>query len=177
VHRTYIDFVCGKYDKFDEERKHLSPALFSLGVPVRNCIPGFAMLKNVCNLNPWSHYSSVVDSTLHLEQKFQLRMSLSSPCAMAVTPNSAYLYVATASSLLQITYLNPIHRKNYRFGLLLANMMIDIHQALVDEKRSLPPQRFSCYANYHVPEEEEWNKQCDQLLLLHFTTQNTKVPR
>jgi hypothetical protein len=61
VHRTYIDFVCDEYDKFDEERKHLSPALFSLGVPVRNCIPGFAMLKNVCNLNPWSRYGSVVD--------------------------------------------------------------------------------------------------------------------
>ena len=71
VHRTHINFVCNEYDKFDEEQKYLSPALFLLGVPVRNCIPGFAILKNPCNLNPWSHYSSVIDSTLHLERKFQ----------------------------------------------------------------------------------------------------------
>ncbi len=103
------------------------------------------MLKNLCNLNPWSHYSSVVDSTLHLERKFQLSLPehLSLFGAIAVTPNSAYLYVAVASSLLQIRQLNLIHRKNYRFGLLLANMMVDIHQALVEENRSLPPRRFA----------------------------------
>jgi hypothetical protein len=33
----------------------------------------------------------------------------------------------------------------------------------------------SCYTKYRVPEEEEWNKQCDRLLLLHFTTPNIKV--
>jgi hypothetical protein len=55
-------------------------------------------------------------------------------------------------------------------------MMVDIYQALVNEKRSLPTRRFSCYAKYRVPpEEEEWNKQCDRLLLLHFTTPNTEV--
>jgi hypothetical protein len=54
-------------------------------------------------------------------------------------------------------------------------MMIDIHQALVDKKRSFPPRHFSCYAKYHVPEEEEWDKQCDRLLLLHFTTKDTNV--
>ena len=53
--------------------------------------------------------------------------------------------------------------------------MVDIHQALVKEKRSLPPRCFACYAKYHVLEEEEWNKQCDRLLLLHFTTPDTKV--
>jgi hypothetical protein len=99
VHRTYINFVCHEYDKFDEERKYLSPALFLLGMKVRNCIPGFAILKNPCNLKLWSHYSSVVDSTLHLERKFQLSLPerLSLLRAMAVTPNSAYLYVAAAS--------------------------------------------------------------------------------
>jgi hypothetical protein len=95
--------------------------------------------------------------------------------AMAVTPNSAYLYVAAASCLLQIPRLNPKHRKKYRFGLLIANLMIDIHQALEKEKRKLPPRRFNCYAKYSVPSEVEWSKQCDQLLILHFTTPNTKL--
>jgi hypothetical protein len=159
------------------ERKHLSRSLFSLGVQVRNCIPGFATKQNPCNLDPWGHYSSVIESTLLLERKFQMSLPerLSLLRAMAVAPNSAYLYVAAASSLLQVRHLNPIHRKNYRFGLLLANTMIDIHKALVTEKRSLPPRRFNCYAKYRVPEEEEWNKQCDRLLLLHFTTPDTKV--
>ena len=177
VHRTYIDFVCNEYNKFDEERKHLSPALFSLGVPVRNCIPGFAMHKNPCNLDPWGHYSSALESTLLLERKFKLSLPerLSLLRAMAVAPNSAYMYVAMASSLLQVRHLNPIHHKNYQFGLLLANLMTDIHKALVTEKRTLPPRRFNCYAKYIVPDEQEWNKQCDRLLLLHFTTPDTKV--
>jgi hypothetical protein len=177
VHRTYIEFACHEYDKFDEEQKHLLPTLFSSGVPVRNCIPGFAMLKNLCHLDPWLHYSGFLNSTVHLERKYQLSLQkrLSLLRAMAVTPSSAYMYVAAASSLLQVTHLNDINGKNYQFGLLLANMMVDIYQALVDEKRSLTPQRFSCYAKYRVPEEEEWNKQCDRLLLLHFTTPNTEV--
>jgi hypothetical protein len=122
--------VCHEYDKFDEERKHLSPTLFSLGVPVRNCIPGFAMLKNPCHLDPWLHYSGFLDSTMHLERKYQLSLPerLSLLRAMAVTRNSAYLYVAAASSLLQVTHLNDIHKKNYRFGLLLANMMVEMRR-------------------------------------------------
>jgi hypothetical protein len=114
---------------------------------------------------------------MHIEPEFQLSLPerLSLLRAMAVTSNSPYLYVAAASSLLQIMHLNLIYCKNYQFGLLLANMMVDIHQALVNEKISLPPRRFSCYAKYHVREEEEWNRQCDRLLLLHFTTPDTKV--
>jgi hypothetical protein len=126
---------------FDEERKHLSPTLFPSGVPVRNCIPGFAMLKNPRHLDPWSHYSEFLDSTMHLERKYQLSLPerLSLLRAMAVPSNSTYLYMAAASSLLQVTHLNDIHRENFQFGLLLANMMVDIYQALVNEKRSLPP--------------------------------------
>ena len=94
---------------------------------------------------------------------------------MAVTPNSAYLFVSAATTLLQLPRLNQKHRKNYRFGLLMANLMIDIHQTLEKEGRKLPPRRFNCYAPYLVPLEKEWSNQCDRLLLLHFTTPNTKL--
>ncbi len=57
---------------------------------------------------------------------------------MAVAPNSAYLYVAAASTLLQLPRLNPKHRKNYRFGLLVANLMVNIHGSLEKENRKLP---------------------------------------
>jgi hypothetical protein len=89
---------------------------------------------------------------------------------MAVTPNSAYLFVAAVTALLQEPRVNSRHRKNYRFGLLIAHMMKDIHTRLVKEKRKLPPRRFACYARYHLPEEADWTKQCDQLLILHLTT-------
>jgi hypothetical protein len=48
---------------------------------------------------------------MHLERKYQLSLPkrLSLLRTMAVTPNSAYLYVAAASSLLQLTHLNDIH--------------------------------------------------------------------
>jgi hypothetical protein len=49
---------------------------------------------------------------------------------MGVTPNGAYLYVAAATALLEVSSINPRHRKAYRFGLLLANMMTDIQKRL-----------------------------------------------
>jgi hypothetical protein len=69
------------------------------------------MLNNPCHLDPWLHYSGFLDSTMHLESKYQLSLPerLSLLRAMAVTPNSAYLYVAAVSSLLQVTHLNDIH--------------------------------------------------------------------
>jgi hypothetical protein len=43
------------------------------------------------------------------------------------------------------------------------------------EKRQLPPRRFNCYAKYQVPDKHQWNKECDQLLPLHFMTPKTKL--
>jgi hypothetical protein len=176
-HVDYVNFVCEEYNAFEEERKILSPSLFTQGQPVSQCIPRFAVLKNPCNLDPWGHYSSVIEATLQLDLRFKLNLPerLSLLRAMAVTPNSAYLFVAAASTLLQIPRLNPKHRRNYRFGLLVANLMVDIHRTLEKEKRKLPPRRFNCYAAYSVPLEKEWSHQCDRLLLLHFTTPNTKL--
>jgi hypothetical protein len=178
VHGNYVDFVCNEYATFEDERKYLSPDLFSLGEPVMDCIPRFSVVKNPCNLDPWGHYSSVLESTLQLDRKFRLSLPerLSLLRAMGVTPNSSYLYVAAASSLLQQPRaINPKHRKGYRFGLLVANVMRDIHSSLEKEKRQLPPRRFNCYAKYHVPDEREWNHECDRLLLLHLTTPDTKL--
>jgi hypothetical protein len=177
VHANYVDFVCDEYNAFEEERKTLSPSLFSNGVPVSQCVPRFSVLKNPCNLDPWGHYSSVIEATLQLDRRFKLNLPerLSLLRAMAVTPNSAYLFVAAATTLLQVPRLNPKHRKNYRFGLLMANLMIDIHRSLEKEGKKLPPRRFNCYAPYSVPTEKDWNHQCDRLLLLHFTTPNTKL--
>jgi hypothetical protein len=52
VHGTYIDFVCDKYGKFDKERKHLSPALFSTGTPVQTSIPLFEAYCIPYNMDP-----------------------------------------------------------------------------------------------------------------------------
>jgi hypothetical protein len=125
VHGNYIDFVCDQYDLFDEERERVSPSLFTSGQPVINTIPSFPVLKNPCNLDPWGHYSSVIEATLLLNQHFLLSLPerLSLLRAMAVTPNSSYLFVAAAASLLQQPKLHPQHRKQYQFGLLLANTM------------------------------------------------------
>jgi hypothetical protein len=94
---------------------------------------------------------------------------------MAVTPNSAYFYVAAAASLLQVCHLDSKHRKQYRFGLLLAHTMLNILMSLNKEKRKVPPRRFNCYATYQVPGEKEWTKECQHLLLLHLTTPDTKL--
>ncbi len=67
VHGTYIDFVADEYDKFEDDRKVLSSALFSAGILVIECIPRFPVLKNPCHLDPWGHYSSVIESTLLLD--------------------------------------------------------------------------------------------------------------
>jgi hypothetical protein len=177
VHGTYIKFVCDEYNQFDDDRKRLSPSLFTLGVPVVECIPSYPVLKNPCNLDPWGHYSSVIEATLLLDRRFQLGLPerLSLLRAMAVCPNSSYLYVAAAASLLQQRRLDPKHRTKYRFGLLVATTMRDIHTSLVSEKRNLPPRRFNCYATYAVPDEMEWNEQCNRLLILHLTTADTKL--
>jgi hypothetical protein len=74
---------------------------------------------------------------------------------MAVAPNSAYLFVAAASTLLQAGDLNTQHGQKYRFGLLLANLMVDISRALVSEKRRISPHRYNCYATYQVPDEHQ----------------------
>jgi hypothetical protein len=93
---------------------------------------------------------------------------------MAVTPNSTYLYVAAATALLQQEELNPRHREDFRFGLLLANLMTNIHKSLIAQNKKMPPRRFCCYATYAVPDEYEWNKQCEKLLLLHLSTSDGK---
>jgi hypothetical protein len=177
VHGNYVDFICDEYETFKEERKHLSPELFSLGEPVVGCIPKFVVLKNSCNLDPWGHYSSIIEATLLLDQKYKLNLPerLSLLRAMAVTPNSSYLYVAAATALLHQRSLNPKHRKKYRFGFLMARMMRDIHLKLINDKRQLPPRRFCCYAKYRVPDLEDWNHECDRLLLLHLTTPDPKL--
>ena len=172
VHGTYTEFICDEYEKFHNERKLLSPSLFSNGQPVVNCIPSFPVLKNACNMDPWGHYSSLIEATLLLDQRFRLNLPerLSLLRAMAVTPNSGYLYVAAAASLLQLRHLDSKHRKQYRFGLLMANTMQDISTSLNKEKRKVPPRRFNCYATYQVPGEKEWTKECERLLLLHLIT-------
>jgi hypothetical protein len=177
LHRTYIEFVCDEYDSFEDERKQLSPSLFADGQPVLHSIPRFLVIKNPCNLDPWGHYSGFIEATLLLDRRFQLNLPerLSLLRAMAVTPNSAYLYVAAAASLLQRRQLDPEHRKEYRFGLLMAHTMCDIALRLKQEKRQLPPRRFNCYATYAVPGEKEWRKDCEQLLILHLTTPDTKL--
>jgi hypothetical protein len=71
-HGTYTSFICDEYDQFPEERKRLSPDLFVQAEPVLNCIPGFSVLKIHCNLDPWGHYSSLVEFTLRLDRKFLL---------------------------------------------------------------------------------------------------------
>jgi hypothetical protein len=176
VHGTYVEFVCSEYDLFEDQRKHVSSDLFSSSVPVKGCIPQFPVEQNPCNMDPWGHYSSVIESTLQLERKFKLnlpeRMSLLR--AMAVTPNSTYLYVAAATALLEQEDIDPQHREDFRFGMLVATMMVDIHRSLIDQTRSLPPRRFNCYATYRVPDEFEWNKQCEKLLLLSLTTPDSK---
>jgi hypothetical protein len=176
--KAYIDFVCDEYEKFTDERKHLSPTLFVEGTTVEDSIPKFPVIKNLCNLDPWGHYSSILESTLLLDRQYKLSLPerISLLRAMAVTPNSAYLFVAGAASLLQRPKLDTQHRSGYRFGLLLANVMRDIHQALLFEKKDLPPRRFNCYATYQVPDEQEWKHQCDRLLILHLTT-STSPPK
>jgi hypothetical protein len=163
VHGNYINFVCNQYELFDEERKRLLPSLFTSGQPVIACVPSFLVVKNPCNLDPWGHYSSVIEATLLLDRHFLLSLPeyLSLLCAMAVKPNSSYLFVTAAASLIQQPKLHPQHRKKYRFGLLLANTMRDIRSSLAADKRNNPPQRFNCYARYTVPDEPEWNKQCE----------------
>ena len=177
VHGRYVDFVCSEYELFDDKRKHISSDLFSLSLPVKGCIPKFPVEHSPCNMDPWGHYSSVIESTLQLERKFKLnlpeRMSLLR--AMAVTPNSTYLFVAAATALLeQEDDIDPQHREDFRFGLLVANLMVDIHRSLINQKRSLPPRRFNCYATYRVPDELEWNQQCEKLLILSLTTPDSK---
>jgi hypothetical protein len=141
VHGTYVDFVCDEYAMFEEDRKHLSPKLFRNGEPVVNCVPKFPVLKNRCNLDPWGHYSSVIEATLLLDQKFDLNLPerLSLLQALAVTPNSSYLYVAASSALLHQKNIDKKHRKGYGFGFLVANLMVQIHSSLEKEKRTLPP--------------------------------------
>jgi hypothetical protein len=175
-HGTYTKFVCNEYEKFHDDRKQLSPSLFSNGQLVVDSIPGFPVLKNPCNMDPWGHYSSLIEATLLLDRRFQLNLPerLSLLRAMAVTPNSGYLYVAAAASLLQRRHVNSNHRKQYRFGLLVAHTMLNISTSLNKEKRKVPPRRFNCYATYQVPGEKEWTKQCEHLLLLHLTTPNPK---
>jgi hypothetical protein len=82
---------------------------------------------NKCNLNPWDHYSSIIEMTLLLDRKYKLNLPerLSLLRAMAVTPNTAYIFVAAASSMLQQGKLDSKHQKGYRFGFLLASMMMD----------------------------------------------------
>ena len=84
---------------FDDGRKYLSPALFVEGTPIDDSIPKFPVIKNLCNLDPWGHYSSILQSTLLLDRKYKLNLPerLSLLRAMAVTPNSAYLFVAGAA--------------------------------------------------------------------------------
>jgi hypothetical protein len=71
--------------------------------------------------------------------KLNLPENLSLLRAMAVTPNSAYLYVAAAASLLQHRTLDSKHQKEYHFGLLMANMMREISTSLTNEKRKVLP--------------------------------------
>lgn len=176
VHGTCIDFVCSKYELFKDKRKHISSILFTSGVPVQGCIPLVPVQKNPCNMDPWGHYSSVPESTLQLDRKFKLnlpeRMSLLR--AMTVTPNSSYLYVSATTALLQQDDLDPEHREDFRFGLLVANLMIYIHRSLIGQKLRLPPRQFNCYATYCVPDEPEWNMQCEKLLLLSLTSADSK---
>ncbi len=76
VHGMYVDFICDKYNCFDNERKHLSPALFDLGQHIIDCVPQFAVLKNPCNLDLWGHYSSLIKAMLLLDQKYNLTIML-----------------------------------------------------------------------------------------------------
>jgi hypothetical protein len=92
-----------------------------------------------------------------------------------VTPNSAYLYVTAAASLLQKRQLNLKQRKHYQLGSLMLNMMCTIHRSLEEEKKKLRPRRFNCYAKYQVPNEHEWNNKCDRLLLLQLMTPDMKL--
>jgi hypothetical protein len=167
IHGNYINFICDEYDRFDDNRKCLSSSLFTTGHQVVHCVPSFKVVKNPCNLGPWGHYSSIVEMSLLLDWRFKLNLPerLSLLRAMAVTPNSAYLYVAAAAALLQESSINPKHRVDYRFGLLLAHTMLDIHSSLVAERRTNPPRRFNCYSAYTVPDETHWNQECDRLLL------------
>jgi hypothetical protein len=145
VHGTYIDFVCEKYEKFNEEGKHVSPALFSTGTLVQTSIPLFEAYRILCNMDPWVHYGSITEWALCLDCNFKLnhpeRLSLLR--AMAVAPNSANLFMAAASTLLQAGDLNTQDQQKYHFGLLLANLMVDISRALVAEKRQIPPRRYT----------------------------------
>jgi hypothetical protein len=187
VHGTFIDFVRNKYENFDKEPKHVSPALISTGTPVQTSIPLFEAYHIPCNMDPWVHYRmlygplvhyrSITEWALCLDCNFKLNHPerLSLVLAMAVAPNSAYLFVAAALTLLQAGDLNTQHRQKYRFGLLVANLMVDISRALVAEKRRIPPHRYNCYATYQVPDEQQYNKDCDRLVLLNLVTPNTKL--
>ena len=107
VHGPYVEFICNEYSKFPEEQKSLSPSLFSKGAVVE-CVSGLRLLQNPCNLDPWGHYSSIIKATLLLDRKFKLRLPerLSLLRAMGVTPNGAYLYVAAATALLEVSSIN-----------------------------------------------------------------------
>jgi hypothetical protein len=58
-------------------------------------VPRFSVLKNPCNLDPWGHYSSIIEWMLLLDKDFQLslpeRLSLIVAMDMATSYNQ-YLF-------------------------------------------------------------------------------------
>ena len=137
VHGPYVEFICNEYSKFPEEQKSLSPSLFSNGAVVK-CVPGLRLLQNPCNLDPWGHYSSIIEATLLLDRKFKLRLpeQLSLLRAMGVTPNGAYLYVAAATAFLEVSSINPRHRKAYRIA---PCEYADQRPEMIGERETKPP--------------------------------------
>ena len=164
-HGPYVDYLCEQYNAFPEERKVLDHRYLRSGVPV-NCVAGLNVLKVPCNLDPWGHYGSVTEYALRLQVKYNLSYPelVSVGRALGVTPNTSHHFVAAACCLLQQDTLDRRHRVDYRFGYLLANIMMEIDAKIRRERSPLPPRRYNHYSRFILPTYVEWIDQCESML-------------
>eukprot|EP00978_Attheya_sp_CCMP212_P020262 scaffold57770_cov63-Attheya_sp.AAC.2 len=146
--KSVIDFYAGVEDK----KRVVTPELLQ-GVKSFP-IPGFPVVSNDCNLDPFSFHLTFVELVLRLITKFDLNLLeiFSVVTCYEIFPHCLYYFGVAANTLL--LDVETKHTKKFRgvlFGFRVAQLMMEIFKATRDvsstSSTKLPPTRFHCYTS------------------------------
>jgi hypothetical protein len=172
------------YKSIETSKRYVSRTLLE-GTRI-SPLPGFPVIINDCNLEPFSYHLTFVEFVLRLIKKYELDMGeiVSVVTCFELFPHCLYYFgVSAILFLLNISHGDMNRNCGVSFGYQLGNMMMHFFNRVrylndSSKSHSLPPTRFHCYTKLNklrtLPTFPIWEERCNHKLhtLLMFNARH-----
>ena len=128
-------------------------------------VPGFASIRNACNLEPLSYSMPVIESCARLAVRFKLNCLelMSLQLAAQFIPNTTLFHSVACRIFLELPtdrVLPPHFRNGFGFGYYVMKIMIDEFLAYRESGRPQPFFRYNSYRLPVAPTRQQWEDKC-----------------